>query len=81
VKPGLFTGRPPLNPSKEKVGSQSGNYLQADEMDMACITRLSVTYRNVFVRTGNAAGSKNIQAISFRMYRMVNKTGFIKKDF
>jgi hypothetical protein len=31
-----------------------------------------------FVRTGNSTGAENIHSIFFRIYRVVNNTGFIK---
>jgi len=37
---------------------------------------LSLTKK--FVRTGDSTGAENIYATYFRIYREVNKTGFIK---
>jgi hypothetical protein len=58
---------------------QPGKYLQAEEMDVLCITWLFVLIRTL-EKTNNLTGAKNIREIFFRIYRVVNKTGFIKMN-
>jgi len=49
LKPGLFTGNLTLPSPKERVGgeAQPGKCLQADEMDVLCITWFLVAYKKI----------------------------------